>query len=230
MVKHNNIRPNIHLHKDYQRWIKTHFDQPLKKKRRNKLRRLKAATKAPRPLQKLRPIVTCPTQRYNMRIRAGRGFSLLELKGAGLTTRYARTIGIAVDERRRNRSQEGLSRNVQRLKKYLSQLVLFPVEPKGKERKDKEKMVSYFMSVKKAKVQMAKYANYLKQPMPVYNEKKIATVVNIDDVPDYNAVGTLKNEWCIQKHHFKWRRRDMRKAAKAKAEAAKLAKKRAKGK
>ena len=80
MVKHNNVCPNIHMHKDYQRWIKTHFDQPLKKKRRNKLRKLKAATKAPRPLNKLRPIVTCPTQKYNMRIRAGRGFSLLELK------------------------------------------------------------------------------------------------------------------------------------------------------
>ena len=85
MVKHNNIRPNIHMHKDYQRWIKTHFDQPKKKKRRSKLRRIKAATKAPRPAQKLRPIVQCPTQKYNMRIRAGRGFSMLELQVCVLT-------------------------------------------------------------------------------------------------------------------------------------------------
>lgn len=127
MVKHNNIRPNIHLHKDYQRWIKCHFNQPAQKRRRARLRRLKAATKAPRPFEKLRPVVSCPTQKYNMRIRAGRGFSLLELKDAKLTPQYARTIGIAVDARRRNRSQEGLARNVRRLKRYASNLVLFSI-------------------------------------------------------------------------------------------------------
>merc|ERR1712228_740884 len=157
------IRPNIHMHKDYQRWIKTHFDQPKKKKRRSRLRRIKAATKAPRPAQKLRPIVQCPTQKYNMRIRAGRGFSLLELQEAGISTKYARTIGISVDPRRRNRSQEGLSRNVRRLKKYTSSLVLFPLAPKAKD-------------------QMAEYSNYLKKPMPVKNVRKIASIVSLEDV------------------------------------------------
>lgn len=60
--------------------MKTHFDQPSRAKRRAALRRKRAATKAPRPLRKLRPIVNCPTIKYNMRIRAGRGFSLLEIK------------------------------------------------------------------------------------------------------------------------------------------------------
>merc|ERR1712244_206350 len=224
------IRPNIHFHKDYQRWIKTHFDQPLKKKRRNKLRRIKAATKAPRPAKKLRPIVQCPTQKYNMRIRAGRGFSLLELQEAGLNPKYARTIGISVDSRRRNRSQEGLSRNARRLKQYTSSLVLFPLAPKGKDRKDKEKMIQYLLAERKAKIQMAKYANFLKEPMPVYNQRNIASIVNLNEVPDYNAFGTLKNEWCLKKHHFKWRRRDIRLAAKKKLEAAKAAKKKSKGK
>jgi len=230
MVKHNNIRPNIHFHKDYQRWIKTHFDQPLKKKRRNKLRRIKAATKAPRPAKKLRPIVQCPTQKYNMRIRAGRGFSLLELQGAGLNPKYARTIGISVDSRRRNRSQEGLSRNIRRLKQYTSSLVLFPLSPKGKDRKDKEKMIQYLLAERKAKIQMAKYANYLKEPMKVFNTKKIASIVNINEVPDYDAYGTIKNEWCMEKHHFQWRRRDIRAALKKRKEAEKKAKKKAKGK
>lgn len=229
MVKHNNIRPNIHMHKDYQRWIKTHFDQPKKKKRRSRLRRIKAATKAPRPAQKLRPIVQCPTQKYNMRIRAGRGFSLLELQEAGISTKYARTIGISVDPRRRNRSQEGLSRNVRRLKKYTSSLVLFPLAPKGKDRKDKEKMIQFLLAQRKAKVQMAEYSNYLKKPMPVKNVRKIASIVSLEDVPDYNAFGTMKNEWCIEKHHFEWRRRDQNLARKKKAEAAKAAKKKAKG-
>eukprot|EP00484_Ammonia_sp_Unknown_P025239 CAMPEP_0197046402 /NCGR_PEP_ID=MMETSP1384-20130603/22119_1 /TAXON_ID=29189 /ORGANISM="Ammonia sp." /LENGTH=230 /DNA_ID=CAMNT_0042478181 /DNA_START=26 /DNA_END=718 /DNA_ORIENTATION=+ len=230
MVKHNNIRPNIHMHKDYQRWIKTHFDQPLKKKRRARLRRRKAATKAPRPAQKLRPIVQCPTQRYNMRQRAGRGFSLLELQSAGLKPQYARTIGIRVDPRRRNRSQEGLSRNVRRLKKYTSSLVLYPLAPRGKDRKNKEKMIQFLMAEQKAKVQMAKYVNYLKEPMPVKSTKEIASVVNVDEVPDYNAWGTMKNEWCIKKHHFRWRRRDIRTAYKKKMEEEKKKKKAAKGK
>jgi large subunit ribosomal protein L13e len=38
----------------------------------------------------------------------------------------ARTIGIAVDHRRRNKSTESLQANVQRLKIYRSKLVLFP--------------------------------------------------------------------------------------------------------
>eukprot|EP01083_Nonionella_stella_P195012 718716_1 len=228
MVKHNNIRPNIHFHKDYQRWIKTHFDQPLKKRKRNRLRKRKAATKAPRPAKKLRPIVQCPTQRYNMRIRSGRGFSLLELEGAGLNKKYARTIGIAVDTRRRNKSQEGLSRNIKRLKNYTSSLVLFPLKPKGKDRKDKEKMIQYLVSQRKAKIQMGKYVNYLKEPMPVYNKKKITSIVKVNDVPDYDAYGTMKNEWCLEKHHFRWRRTDQKRAHKKKLDAAKAAKKKGK--
>lgn len=40
----------------------------------------KVAKFAPRPVDKLRPIVRCPTIKYNRRVRAGRGFSLAELK------------------------------------------------------------------------------------------------------------------------------------------------------
>ena len=56
----------------------------------------------------------------------GRGFSLIELKEAGLNAQFARTIGIAVDHRRRNNSQEELAANTKRLKAYLAKLVLFP--------------------------------------------------------------------------------------------------------
>lgn len=74
------------------RYIKCHFDQPLAKKHRAVRRRQKAATKAPRPSGKLRPIVTCPTQKYNMRLRAGRGFTLLELKVKYLREDYPCTF------------------------------------------------------------------------------------------------------------------------------------------
>ena len=48
------------------------------------------------------------TQRYNTKIRAGRGFTLDELKAAKIPVKYAPTIGICVDHRRKNRSVEGL--------------------------------------------------------------------------------------------------------------------------
>jgi len=51
---------------------------------------------------------------------------LEELKGAGLSKHEAKSIGIAVDFRRTNRSVERLQHNIQRLKLYRSKLILFP--------------------------------------------------------------------------------------------------------
>ena len=87
----------------------------------------KAKAIAPRPVAGLlRPVVHCQTIRYNAKVRAGRGFTLDELKAAGVNKKQARSIGIAVDHRRKNRSQEGLQANVLRLKEYRSRLILFP--------------------------------------------------------------------------------------------------------
>merc|ERR1712025_478720 len=58
------------------------------------------------------------------KVRAGRGFTLDELKAAGIGVKYAKTIGIAVDHRRKNRSTESLQSNVQRLKEYQSKVIL----------------------------------------------------------------------------------------------------------
>ncbi|GJQ15268.1 hypothetical protein GpartN1_g7059.t1 [Galdieria partita] len=127
MVRHNNVVPNGHFHKDWQRRVKTWFNQPMRKKRRRLARQKKAARLAPRPAKgPLRPIVHCPTVKYNMRERLGRGFTLEELKEAKINPRLAPTIGISVDRRRKNRSVESLQTNVQRLKEYMSRLILFP--------------------------------------------------------------------------------------------------------
>jgi large subunit ribosomal protein L13e len=127
MVRHNNVVPNGHFHKDWQRRVKTWFNQPMRKKRRRLARQKKAARLAPRPAKgPLRPVVHCPTVKYNTRVRLGRGFTLEELKQAKINPRFARTIGISVDPRRKNRSVESLETNVQRLKEYMSRLVLFP--------------------------------------------------------------------------------------------------------
>ncbi|KAI1235627.1 hypothetical protein DUI87_14368 [Hirundo rustica rustica] len=89
-----------HFHKDWQRRVATWFNQPARKLRR-----------------------------YHKKVRAGRGFSLEELKLAGINKKFARTIGISVDPRRRNKSTESLQANVQRLKEYHSKLILFPRKP-----------------------------------------------------------------------------------------------------
>ncbi|KAK4099446.1 ribosomal protein L13e [Parathielavia hyrcaniae] len=125
-IKHNQQIPNNHFRKQWQRRVRCHFDQPGKKVTRRLARRAKAAAVAPRPVDKLRPIVRCPTIKYNRRTRLGRGFTLAELKAAGIPKLYAPTIGISVDARRQNLSEEALAANVERLKEYKARLIVFP--------------------------------------------------------------------------------------------------------
>lgn len=56
----------------------------------------------------------------------GRGFTIEELKLAGIRRKEAKSIGIAVDARRRSKSEEGQKLNVDRLKEYKTRLVVFP--------------------------------------------------------------------------------------------------------
>jgi large subunit ribosomal protein L13e len=137
MVKHNNVVPNQHFHK---KWaggttgaargplqVVTWFDQAAKKKTRRLKRDAKRSAAAPRPTGgMLRPAVHCPTIKYNSKVRLGRGFSLEELKGAGIPVKLAPTIGIAVDKKRFNKSAESLQANILRLKEYKEKLILFP--------------------------------------------------------------------------------------------------------
>merc|ERR1739845_180722 len=132
MVKHNNIVPNIHCKKKYLASsrgplkVKLSLNKAGKKVSRRLKRASKAARIAPRPLHSLRPIVHCPTQRYNSKIRLGKGFTLQELKAVGFSAKYSRTVGIAVDHRRSNRSLESLNANVARLKEYKTKLLVLP--------------------------------------------------------------------------------------------------------
>ncbi|TGJ86574.1 hypothetical protein E0Z10_g2203 [Xylaria hypoxylon] len=150
-IKHNNQIQKNHFRKDWQRRVRCHFDQPTKKIARRNARAAKAAALAPRPVDKLRPIVRCPTIKYNRRVRAGRGFTLTELKfvlsnivlllqEAGIPRLVAPTVGIAVDFRRQNLSEESLAINVARLKAYKERLIVFPRKgakhPKAGDSKD----------------------------------------------------------------------------------------------
>jgi len=130
MVKHNNIIPNIHCKKKYLQSsrgplkVKLALGQATRKKARRVKRAAKRAAAAPAPVEKLRPVVHCPTQKYSAKVRLGRGFTLEELKAVKLHPSYAQTVGIAVDWRRKNKSEETMSANIKRLEEYKANLVI----------------------------------------------------------------------------------------------------------
>ncbi|CAH0592422.1 unnamed protein product [Chrysodeixis includens] len=188
MGKGNNMIPNGHFHKDWQRFVKTWFNQPARRYRRKQNRIKKAKAVAPRPAAgPLRPVVRCPTVRYHTKVRAGRGFTLREIRAAGLNPAFARTIGIAVDPRRRNKSVESLQTNVQRLKEYRARLILFP---KGKKVLKGE-----------ANEEERKLATQLRGPlMPVQQPapKSIARAIT-DEEKDFKAYQYLRGARSIAK-------------------------------
>lgn len=191
--KGNNMIPNGHFHKDWQRFVKTWFNQPARKIRRRQNRIKKARAIAPRPAAgPLRPVIRCPTVRYHTKVRAGRGFTLQELKAAGLNPRFARTVGIAVDPRRRNKSVESIQLNAQRLKEYKSKLILFPIHNKKKlrageateeERKVATQLTGEVLPIKQSSVRT-------KARVPTEDEKKFEAYVTIRKVrADARLVG-----------------------------------------
>lgn len=126
---------NVHLKFDWQDKVRTWFNQPGRKHRRRVLRMRKAKLIAPNPTHKLRPIVHGQTNKYNTKIKLGRGFTKKELKDAGISSLlYARSIGIAVDLRRKDTSKETLDMNSNRIKEYLSRMILYP-KKEGKQEK-----------------------------------------------------------------------------------------------
>ncbi|KAK2760310.1 60S ribosomal protein L13 [Arachnomyces sp. PD_36] len=173
-IKHNQQIPKNHFHKDWQRRVRVHFDQPGRKHRRRQARLEKASAVAPRPVDKLRPVVRCPTVKYNRRVRAGRGFTLAELKEAGVPKKLAPTIGIAVDHRRQNVSTESLSANVARLKAYKARLILFP--RRGGQYK---KLDSSPEEVKAAKEATDGYVKNVHSALPVTNISAAEAVTDI---------------------------------------------------
>jgi large subunit ribosomal protein L13e len=131
-IRGNNIVPNNHFRKYWQKYVRTWLNQAGRAKSRRVLRQKKAAKIAPRPLGLLRPEVHPPTIRYNFKTRLGRGFTLRELKKAKISRQQARTIGIAVDHRRNNKCEESLATNVARLEEYKGKLMVFPKGSKPK--------------------------------------------------------------------------------------------------
>jgi len=125
-MKHNQAISNIHFCKDWRSKVHTWYKQPFRKLRRHNVRLQKAKAVFPATIKSLKPSVHCMNQRYNYKLRLGKGFTLKELRAAKIDKNLAKTIGIAVDARRKDSSKECLMRNAQRLNAYMSKLVVLP--------------------------------------------------------------------------------------------------------
>lgn len=189
--KNNPIQKN-HFRKHWQERVRVHLDQAGKKASRRSARQSKAAKIAPRPLDQLRPVVRAPTVRYNRKVRAGRGFTFEELKAAGVSPKYARTVGIAVDHRRVNRSVEGFEVNVQRLKEYLGRLIVLP---------------------RKGDAEQAQVASIAKT-LPITNARPAVSTKAVADVESTDAYKQLRKAYSDKRHAGK-RQKKAREAADA---------------
>jgi len=159
MVRHNNMIHNVHLKFDWQNKVKTWYNQPGRKHRRRVLRQKKAKLIAPNPTHKLRPVVRGQTNKYNTKIKLGRGFTPKELKEAGIKgLSYARSLGIAIDLRRKDTSKETLDLNSNRIKEYISRMILYPRNEQKPEKKPQVKEAT----AEKLKSPEAKVQNIIK--------------------------------------------------------------------
>lgn len=162
-MKGNHILPNNHFRKTSLK-IKVHHDPETKLRIMEEKKLQKAKSMFPIPLRKLRPIVRCPSIKYNRNERLGRGFTPAECEKAGLDYRHARRLGIAVDLRRRDTNQETLEKNADRIKAYLSKITIYE-------------------SVKEAKERGAK--PYAKEIMPLVKSKPVVGSISREEVASY---------------------------------------------
>jgi len=199
MVKHNNVIPNVHLRKHWQTNVRVWLNQAARKSRRLQARRARAAAIAPRPLDSLRPVVRCTTIRYNHRVRNGRGFTLQEIRAAGLSVNFARSIGVSVDHRRKNRSQEALDANKQRLLQYVNNLVLFPRNEKTPVTKAKSGIIN---DTPKENQTVNSSATINALPRLIKRVKPIGAAL-LDSAKKTNAYRTIRQEWNNQRNEGK---------------------------
>jgi large subunit ribosomal protein L13e len=143
--------------------------------------------------------------RYNRKLREGRGFTLAELKAAGINRKEAKGVGIVVDHRRRNLSEEGKHLNVERLKAYQQRLIIFP-RKSGKPKKGDSTGVDLTADTTRATLP-------LPEAYPAEPPRKIT-----DEEREFNAFRTLRMARANKRHEGA---RKVRAAKKEEEEAAK---------
>merc|ERR1712139_578192 len=125
---------------------------------------------------------------------------------AGITKQFARTVGIAVDHRRKNRCTESLQENANRLKLYKSKLMVLPRKSKAKKgdttRKEAENVPQ----------------NTLKEiiPLPKKVMKEKARAITKEEKA-FSAKHALRTAWANKHFDGKKKKRATDKAAAAAA-------------
>lgn len=109
---------------------------------------------------------------------------MILIQAAGVPRKLASTIGISVDPRRQNLSEESLSANVARLKEYTSRLILFPRKA-GKQKKGDA-------SAEDVKAATSSAAKNLSAAFPIKNEKKVEEANVAEFESDENAYRKLR--------------------------------------
>ncbi|XP_022891773.1 60S ribosomal protein L13-1-like [Olea europaea var. sylvestris] len=110
-------------------------------------------------------------------------------QAAGIPKKYAPTIGIAVDHRRRNSSLEGFQTNVQRLKTYKAKLVVFP------------RRTRKFKAGDSAPEELATATQVQGPYLPIVREKPTVELVKVtDEMKSFKAYDKLRIERTNKRH------------------------------
>jgi len=99
----------------------------------------------------------------------------------------AKTIGITVDHRRRNKSVESLQINAQRLKEYQSKLILFPIKASKPRKGDA------------TEEDMKKASQLQGQLMPVkgIDNKRLRAMEVTDDLKNFKAFNAIRQSRAV---------------------------------
>lgn len=134
------------------------------------------------------------------------------LQAAGIPRQYAPTIGISVDARRQNLSEESLAANVERLKAYTARLILFPKKSnkpkKGDSSKEELKAAAEGISSTGA-------------AFPIVGVDKTISTIKKSDLPAAIEGGAFRKLRAERSNKRNAGQREKRAREKAEAEAAK---------
>jgi large subunit ribosomal protein L13e len=111
---------------------------------------------------------------------------LAELKEAGIGKKEARGVGIVVDHRRRNLSEEGKKLNVERLTAYKARLIVFPRKASKPKKGDS--------SAEELKASTTRATLALPESLPAEAPRKITA-----EEREFQAYRTLRNSRALAK-------------------------------
>ena len=138
----------------------------------------------------------------------GKGLTLSQ--AAGIPRKYAPTIGIAVDHRRQNLSEESIAVNVARLKDYQSRLIVLPRRSNAPKKGE----------TKASDLDKTPTTRDLGASFPLPAPKPVDEVA-VGDMPkpiEGGAYRALRDAWANKRHQGK---REKRARERAEAETAK---------